>query len=161
MSMPYLAGLRLAGRRVVVVGAGTVASRRMPTLIESGAAITVIAPEATPEIARLALRGQLDWQQRPYRNGDVADSWYVLVATDDADANAAVSVEAEAQRTFCVRADHAAAATAWTPATSELDGLLVGVLAGGEPRRAAQTRDLIMDLLRRVARPGRSRRLAA
>ena len=73
----------------------------------------------------------------------------------------AASVEAEAQRTFCVRADHAAAATAWTPATAEFDGLLVGVLAGGEPRRAAQTRDLIMDLLRRVARPGRSRRLAA
>ena len=161
MSMPYLAGLRLAGRRVVVIGAGTVASRRMPMLIESGADITVIAPEATPEIARLALRGQLDWQQRPYRNGDVADAWYVLVATDDSAANAAVSVEAEAQRTFCVRADHAPAATAWTPATGELDGVLVGVLAGGEPRRAALTRDLIMDLLRRVARPGRSRRLAA
>ena len=94
MSMPYLAGLRLAGRRVVVVGAGAVASRRMAMLIESGAAITVIAPEATPEIARLALRGQLEWQQRPYRNGDVADAWYVLVATDDAAANAAVSVDA-------------------------------------------------------------------
>jgi siroheme synthase-like protein len=161
MSMPYLAGLRLAGRRVVVVGAGSVAGRRMPMLIKSGADITVIAPEATPEIARLALRGELEWEQRPYRTGDLADAWYVLVATDDSAANAAVSVEAEAQRTFCVRADHAPAATAWTPATGELDGVQVGVLAGGEPRRAAQTRDLIMDLLRRVARPGRSRRLAA
>ena len=91
MSMPYLAGLRLAGRRVVVIGAGSVASRRMPMLIESGADITVIAPEATPEIARLALRGQLEWQQRPYRTGDLADAWYVLVATDDSAANAAVS----------------------------------------------------------------------
>ena len=161
MCMPYLAGLRLAGRQVVVIGAGTVAGRRMPTLIESGADIRVIAPESTPEIARLALRGQLEWQQRPYRAGDLADAWYVLVATDDSAANAAVSLDAEAQRTFCVRADHAAAATAWTPATAELDGLVVGVLAGGEPRRAAQTRDLIIDLLRRVARPGRSRRLAA
>ena len=161
MCMPYLAGLRLAGRQVVVIGAGTVASRRLPMLIESGAEITVIAPEATPEIARMALRGQLEWQQRPYRTGDLAGAWYVLVATDDSAANAAASLEAEELRTFCVRADHAAAATAWTPATAELDGLVVGVLAGGEPRRAAQTRDLIMDVLRRVARPGRSRRLAA
>jgi uroporphyrin-III C-methyltransferase/precorrin-2 dehydrogenase/sirohydrochlorin ferrochelatase len=161
MSMPYLAGLRLAGRRVVVIGAGVVARRRMPMLIESGAQITLIAPEATPEIARLALRGQVDWQQRPYRTGDLAGAWYVLVATDDPACNTAVSLEAEAQRTFCVRADHATAATAWTPATAEVDGLVVGVLAGGEPQRAAQTRDLIMDLLRRIARPRRSRRLAA
>ena len=112
----------------------------------------MIAPEATPEIARLALRGQLEWQQRPLPDGDLADAWYVLVATDDSAANAAVSAEAEVQRTFCVRADHAAAATAWTPATAELDGGAGRrVLAGGEPRRAAQTRDLIMELLRRVA----------
>lgn len=106
--MPYLAGLRLAGRRALVIGAGAVARHRIPMLIASGAEITVVAPEAVPEIASLALHGQIDWQRRAYRTGDLADACYVLVATDDPAVNAAASLEAQVQRTFWVRADNAA-----------------------------------------------------
>ncbi len=48
---PYLVGLRLAGKKVVVVGGGTVAQRRLPLLIASGAGVHVIAPSAALAIA--------------------------------------------------------------------------------------------------------------
>ena len=50
------------------------------------------------------------------REGDLDEAWYVVAATDDHDANEAVSAAAEARRIFCVRADDATAASAWTPA---------------------------------------------
>jgi uroporphyrin-III C-methyltransferase/precorrin-2 dehydrogenase/sirohydrochlorin ferrochelatase len=152
VSAVYLSGLRLAGRRVVVLGAGRVAERRVPALLAAGAVINVVAPQARPALAELARRGDLVWERRAYRIGDLAGAWYVLVATDDGVANRAASVEAERQRTFCVRADQAAAATAWTPATAEVEGVLVGVVAGGNPRRSASLRDLLADTLRRMRR---------
>jgi siroheme synthase-like protein len=152
VSAAYLSGLRLAGRRVVVLGAGRVAERRIPALLAAGAVVTVVAPEARPSLATLAGRGELSWERRAYRIGDIAGAWYVLVATDDGVANRAASVEADQQRTFCVRADQAAEATAWTPATAEVDGVMVGVLAGGNPRLSAQLRDVLADVLRRMRR---------
>jgi uroporphyrin-III C-methyltransferase/precorrin-2 dehydrogenase/sirohydrochlorin ferrochelatase len=151
VSAAYLSGLRLAGRRVVVLGAGRVAERRVPGLLAAGALVTLVAPHARPALAELADRGELLWERRPYRIGDLAGAWYVLVATDDGVANRAASVEAEQQRTFCVRADQAAEATAWTPATTEVDGVLIGVLTGS-PRRSAQLRDLMAGVVRRLRR---------
>jgi len=133
-----------------VVGAGEVVRRRLPKLIESGADLTVIAPTAAPSIAESATRGELTWMVRPYRPGDLAGAWYVLVATDDAACNQAVSVEAEGERIFCVRADAASEASAWTPATGVVDGVTIGVLAGGEPRRAIQIRDALVVALTKL-----------
>ena len=144
----YLAGLDLAGRRVVVVGGGTVAARRLPRLVESGAAVEVISPEATPAVAALASGGAVVWHERPYADGDLDGAWYVLCCTSSPEVNAAVSAEAEARRVFCVRADAGSAGSAVTPATGNHDGLLVGVLAGGEHRRSATVRDGLLRALR-------------
>lgn len=149
---PYLTGLRLAGRRVVVVGGGEVASRRAVRLLEAGADIWVVAPHASARLASAAARGELTWLPRPYRSGDLAGAWYVLAATDDGEANRAVSAEAEALRVFCVRADRAEEATAWTPATGEVEGIQVAVLAGRQPREAARLRDLIVGMLTKLRR---------
>jgi siroheme synthase (precorrin-2 oxidase/ferrochelatase) len=92
------------------------------------------------------------WVGRPFLPGDLDGAWYVLAATDDADANRAVSAEAEHRRVFCVRADRADEATAWTPATGEVDGVQVAVLAGRRPREAARVRDLLVDVLARLRR---------
>lgn len=147
---PYLSGLLLAGRRVVVLGGGHVAQRRLIRLVEAGADVELIAPEVTPAIALRARRGEIIWSRRCYAIGDLADSWYVVVATDDETCNRAASVEAEQDRIFCVRADRADQATAWTPAIGQLDGVQVGVLSGGDPRRSKQVRDLLVGRLRRL-----------
>lgn len=149
---PYLTGLRLSGRLVVVVGGGVVAARRVPRLLEAGARVRLVSPTATPDLERAAAEGRLDWTVRPFRPGDLAGAWYVLAATDDTEANRSVSAEAEASRVFCVRADAAAEATAWTPATGEVEGVQVAVLAGRQPREAARVRDLLVDWLSRLLR---------
>jgi uroporphyrin-III C-methyltransferase/precorrin-2 dehydrogenase/sirohydrochlorin ferrochelatase len=143
----YLAGLDLAGRRVVVVGAGVVAQRRLPWLIASGAAVEVIAPEATPAVEALADSGEIIWIRRGYAAGDLSGAWYAVAAASDPEVNAAVGAEAERQRVFCVRADDARKGSAVTPAVAQHDGLSFGVLAGGKPRRSAAVRDAILESL--------------
>ncbi|HEY5820681.1 MAG TPA: NAD(P)-dependent oxidoreductase [Propionibacteriaceae bacterium] len=149
---PYLAGLRLHGRRVVVVGAGAVAERRIPLLVEAGARVRVIAPHASALIQRWADGGHLELIQRDFASGDLAEAWYVLAATNAPEVNASAAAEAERGRTFCVRADDAYGSSAWTPATAEVDGVLVGVLAGGDPRRAVRIRSLLVETLTRLTR---------
>ena len=141
----YLAGLDLNDRRVVVIGAGTVAQRRLPRLISTGAAVEVIAPQATPAVEALAASGEITLSPRQYRDGDLDGAWYAVAATASDEVNAAVVAEAERHRVFCVRADHGAGGTAVTPAVAEHDGLLFGVLSGGNPRRSAGVRDALLE----------------
>lgn len=144
---PYPVGLLLAGRRVVVVGGGQVAQRRLPALIAAGADVHLISPQTTPAVQAMADAGEIHWHRRGYEPGDLADTWYALVAADDADVNTTVSAEAESLRVFCSRSDDASAATAWTPATGRDGGATVAVLTG-DPRHSAALRNAIVDGLR-------------
>ncbi|MGH3738674.1 MAG: uroporphyrinogen-III C-methyltransferase [Micromonosporaceae bacterium] len=143
----YPLGLRLAGRRVLVVGGGGVAGRRVPALLAAGADVLLVAPEVGPGLEGLAEAGRLRWERRQFVPSDVDGAWLVLAAADDHEVNAAASTAAEAQRIFCVRADDATAATAWTPAVTRHEKLTVAVLAGGDPRRSAGLRDTIAERL--------------
>lgn len=144
----YPVGLRLAGRRVVVVGGGQVAQRRLPALIAAGADIVLISPSATPSVDAMADTGEIRWERRRYQDGDLEGAWYALIATRDKAANDAASTEAERLRVWCVRADDAEAATAWTPATGRVEGVTVAVLTGNDPRRSAAVRDAVVEGLR-------------
>ncbi|QLH25179.1 uroporphyrinogen-III C-methyltransferase [Streptomyces sp. Rer75] len=144
----YPVGLRLTGRRVVVLGAGQVAQRRLPALIAAGADILLISPSATPSVEAMAEAGEVRWERRRYQDGDFEGAWYALITTDDPAANAAASAEAEARRVWCVRSDDAEAASAWTPATGRSEGVTVAVLTGQDPRRSAAVRDAVVEGLR-------------
>lgn len=148
----YPVGLRLTGRRVVVLGGGEVAQRRLPALIAAGADITLVSPEVTPSVEAMADAGELTWERRPYADGDLTDIWYALIATSDHDANTRASAEAERNRVWCVRSDDADEATAWTPATGHSEGVTVAVLTtdakGRDPRHTAAIRDAVVEGLR-------------
>lgn len=145
---PYPSGLRLFGRRVLVVGGGHVAQRRIPRLLAAGAVVEVVSPVTTPAVEGLAGAGEVTWHERGFEDADVDGAWYVIAATDDPDVNARVSERCEEQRVFCVRADDATRATAWTPAVGRHAGVTVAVLANREPRRSAAVRDGIVAALR-------------
>ncbi|MFH8367050.1 uroporphyrinogen-III C-methyltransferase [Streptomyces sp. NPDC018031] len=144
----YPVGLRLSGRRVVVLGGGQVAQRRLPALIAAGADVLLVSPSATPSVEAMVDAGELRWERRRYRDGDFEGAWYALITTDDPEANAAASAEAEARRVWCVRSDDADAASAWTPATGRSEGVTVAVLTGNDPRRSAAVRDAVVEGLR-------------
>jgi uroporphyrin-III C-methyltransferase / precorrin-2 dehydrogenase / sirohydrochlorin ferrochelatase len=145
---PYPAGLRLEGRRVLVVGGGHVAQRRVPRLIGAGADVVVVSPVTTPAVEGLAASGEIAWHARPFEPEDLEGTWYVIAATDDPSVNHVVSAECERRRIFCVRADDAGGATAWTPAVGRHAGVTVAVLGNREPRRSAGVRDAIIAALR-------------
>jgi uroporphyrin-III C-methyltransferase/precorrin-2 dehydrogenase/sirohydrochlorin ferrochelatase len=140
----YLVGLRLADKKVVVVGGGTVAQRRLPLLIANGADVHVITRSATPAVEGMT---GITLTLREFRDEDLDGAWYAIAATDDPDVNASVVAGAERRRIFCVRADVAREGTAVTPASFEYEGLSVGVLAGGEHRRSAAIRSAIHEAL--------------
>ena len=104
--------------------------------------------------------GEVTWLERGFEEPDLDGAWYVIAATDDPDANEHVSHAAE-RRIFCVRADDATRATAWTPAVGRHAGVTVAVLGNREPRRSAAVRDEILEGLREgtiVARHQRDRK---
>ncbi|WP_134739185.1 uroporphyrinogen-III C-methyltransferase [Nocardioides sp. 503] len=144
----YPVGLRLTGRRVVVVGGGHVAQRRVPQLLAAGADVHVVSPDVTPAIEGLVGAGEATWHRRGFEEADLEDTWYVLAVTDVTEVNERVSAEAERRRVFCVRADDATDATAWTPAVGRAAGLTVAVLGNREPRLSAAVRDEILAGLR-------------
>ncbi|MFT4201860.1 uroporphyrinogen-III C-methyltransferase [Gordonia sp. (in: high G+C Gram-positive bacteria)] len=146
----YLAGLRLAGRKVVVVGGGSVAQRRLPNLLAAQARVVVVAIDPTPAVEANPL---VEVVRRPYADGDLDGAWYAIACTDDPAVNAAVADEAQRRRIFCVRADDARSGTAVTPASARHDGLAVGVLASGDHRRSAQVRDRLLAALEHSASP--------
>ncbi|MET9849645.1 uroporphyrinogen-III C-methyltransferase [Streptomyces ossamyceticus] len=148
----YPVGLRLTGRKVVVLGGGQVAQRRLPALIAAGGDILLVSPTATPSVEAMVEAGELTWEKRPYAEGDLADAWYALIATSDTEANTLASAEAERHRVWCVRSDDADAATAWTPATGTSEGVTIAVLTsdakGRDPRHTAAIRDAVVEGLR-------------
>jgi uroporphyrin-III C-methyltransferase / precorrin-2 dehydrogenase / sirohydrochlorin ferrochelatase len=166
----YLLGLRLQNRRVVIVGGGAVATRRIPALLHAGADIVLVSPSATTSLEDLAAAGRIRWERRRYADGDLAGAWLACACTDDAAVNAAVAAAAEQQHVWSVRADNAEASAAWTPASGRVDDIpaevrgdvrasdaqgagtqrrsvQVGVLSG-DPRRSAAIRDAILTGLR-------------
>ncbi|GAA3441277.1 uroporphyrinogen-III C-methyltransferase [Planomonospora venezuelensis] len=144
---PYLLGLRLTGRRVLVVGGGRVAQRRVPALLEAGALVTIVSTSVTHALDELIAGGRVTWEARRYEVGDVDGAWLVQACTDDHAVNTAVAAEAEAKRIWCVRADDKEASAAWTPASGRVGEVGVAVTAG-DPRRAAGIRDAVVEALR-------------
>jgi len=140
---PYLLGLRLAGRRVTIIGGGAVAARRIPAMLDSGADVVVISPQLGPPVAELAATGRVRWARRGYARGDCAGSWLIGAFASDPGVNSAVAEEADAAGIWCVRADDAAASRAWTPAAGRAGSVQVGVLTG-DPRQSSNIRNAIV-----------------
>ena len=87
----YPISLRISGARVLVAGAGIVAARKVARLVECGAQVLVVAPEACDGIRHLAEAGALQWQARQAASTDVVGCTLVFIATDDPDANKALA----------------------------------------------------------------------
>jgi uroporphyrin-III C-methyltransferase/precorrin-2 dehydrogenase/sirohydrochlorin ferrochelatase len=149
--------LDLTARRVVVVGGGTVATRRARALHEAGAEVLVVAPAISDDIDALGVLTA----RRPFDAADLDGAWLVMACTGDPGVNAAVAAAAEQRVVFCVRADSATEGSARTAAVARHDGVTVAVNGGDDPARAVALRDAIAtalalgELPARRVRPGK------
>jgi len=151
--------LVLSGRRVLVVGGGSVAARRVPRLLEAGAVVDVVAPDLLPELTR-STHPQLRLHQRGVEHADVARAWLIYACTDDVTVNAEVAGWAEQAHIFCVRADDASGGSARTPAVLRRGEVSVAITSD-DPFRSSTLRDAIgvaLDIGSITARPHRAAR---
>ncbi len=95
MTAYYPVYLNLTGRRCVIIGGGGVAEGKIARLLDSGAEICVISPDATPGIRRFAADGALHWEQRHYRPGDLEGAFIAIAATNVREVNRRIFEEAE------------------------------------------------------------------
>lgn len=139
---PYPLFLELADADVLVVGGGAVAQRRVSTLIESGARVTVVAPQATPELEAGAAGNRLTIVRRGFEDDDVRGRVLVFSATGDVAVDCAVSRAARAAGAFVNVADDTAASDFHVPAIERRGRIQLAIGTGGAaPGLAAKLRD--------------------
>jgi precorrin-2 dehydrogenase / sirohydrochlorin ferrochelatase len=91
----YIACLRLTGRRCLVVGGGNVGLEKVEGLLACDAAVTLVAPDAHPELVQLALEGSIGWERRPYEASDLDGCLIAIAATNISEVNIRVFEDAE------------------------------------------------------------------
>lgn len=142
----YPAYLNLQGRRCVVIGAGEIAERKIAQLLEASADVSVISPEATTAVQQWAANGQLHWSQRAYQQGDLADAWVAIAATDDPATNQQISSEAEQRRIFLNIVDKPALCGFIAPAIVRRGPVTVAISTGGlSPALARKLRETLQE----------------
>jgi precorrin-2 dehydrogenase/sirohydrochlorin ferrochelatase len=136
--------VRLAGARVVCVGAGPVAASKVLPLAEAGAEVVVVAPEAVAAVREAAAAGRLAWHTRGWSEADLDRAHLVVAGTAAPDVNAAVAAAAAARATLCVRVDREGDGTADFAGVVRRGDLTLAVSTGG--RAPALARWLRADL---------------
>jgi siroheme synthase-like protein len=140
--------LKLAGRLVLVVGAGDVAERKVGSLLGAGARVVVVAPHATATIERLAGEGALTWRARPFEEADAEGAWLIVAATSDAGVQRRVAAASEARRVFVVAVDDPGNASAYSGAIVERPPFTVALSSSGAtPALTRLLRELIEQIL--------------
>ncbi|WNZ64391.1 bifunctional precorrin-2 dehydrogenase/sirohydrochlorin ferrochelatase [Myxococcus sp. MxC21-1] len=130
-ALDYPVCLRLEGRSVLLVGGGAIAEGRALAVLDAGARLRVIAPEATATLRRLAADGRLEWQPRSYEAGDVRGHHLVLAATDDEAVGRRVAAEARDLGLWVNTADEPALCDFTLPSVGRRGPITVAVSSAG------------------------------
>lgn len=127
--------LPTAGKKVLVVGGGTIATRRVRTLCRFDWQVTVIAPELTEEAQSLAREGRILWEKREFRSEDVEGMFLVVAATDCREVNHLAGEAAKQQGIFVSVADSREECTFFFPAIAENNYVVAGIAGDGSSHR--------------------------
>lgn len=144
----YPANLVLRGRRVLVVGAGAIAARKVEGLLACGADVVVVAQSVGEGIRRLAGTGVVRLHERAYRPSDLDEAWLAVTATDDPAVNRAVFDDGESRRIWVNAADDPASCSFTLPSVVRQGPIMVTVATGGHsPALATWLRRHVADEL--------------
>ncbi len=143
----YIACLRLTGRRCLVVGGGDVGLEKVEGLLACDADVTLVAPEAHPELVQLALEGSIQWERREYRPEDLDRCLIAIAATSDTDVNIRVFEDAETRAMLVNVVDVPPLCNFILPAIVRTGPLAVAIsTAGASPALAKRMKREIAEL---------------
>lgn len=128
----YPVFLDLKNRNCLVVGGGAVSTRKVQTLLECAARVTVISPEATETLQTLARNHIVQWHQRAYRSTDLDTVFLVIGATDDQELNRRVSADAQKKGLLCNIADDPDACNFILPSIVRRGDLTLAISTAGK-----------------------------
>ena len=140
----YPVFLNLDGRKCVVIGGGNVALRKVESLLENNAEVSVISPELCPGLAQMAAAGKINVQQRKYQRGDLDGAFVVIAATNDNITNGQIAAEAREQSILLNVVDDIEKSNFIAPATVRLGEVTIGVSTSGRsPALARKIRTML------------------
>lgn len=128
----YPINLDIRGRQCLVVGGGSVGTRKAITLLDCGAAVTVVSPQATEKLHALARAGSITLRNRSYRSTDLKNIFLVIGATDDEILNHRISSDADSRKILCNIADRPAACNFILPSIVHRGDLVITISTSGK-----------------------------
>ncbi len=131
--------LNVKDRLCLVIGGGEVALRKVKTLVELGALVRVISPEAHEGIKKLVESGTIEWDQKKYQQGDLEGAFLCVAATHDPEINAEVRHEANVRRVLTNVADDPEGSDYQVPSFFQDGPLVIAVSTGGASPAVART----------------------
>lgn len=137
----YPVNLNIKNRPCLVVGGGAVGTRKVNTLLECGGRVTVVSPDPTPQLKKLAAQGAIQLNERSYRSDDVDKQFLVIGATDDERLNRQISDDAERVNILCNIADRPEVCNFILPAIVRRGDLVITIsTSGNSPALAKRLR---------------------
>ncbi|MFF2447097.1 NAD(P)-binding protein [Neobacillus sp. NPDC058068] len=141
MSSNYPIMLRLEGKKVVFVGGGKVAERKISGLLCTGARVVMVSPETTEELQGLFHAGKIEWVQRQFSKGDLQGAFMVFAATNDKALNQLVKDSSDACQ-LVMMVDDPEESDFHLPAIFQRGRLSIAVSTGGaSPTLARKIRE--------------------
>jgi len=137
----YPIHLDIKNRNCLVVGGGAVGTRKVNTLLECGAGVTVVSPNPAPQLTKLASEGAIRLIRRAYRSADLDGAFLVIGATDDESLNQQISNDAALTHTLCNIADRPEVCNFILPSIIQRGDLVITISTSGKsPALAKQLR---------------------
>lgn len=132
----------ITDKKILVAGAGTIALRRIKTLLKFQVDITIVAPKIHPEI--LALADRIRIIQREYEPGDLKGKDMVLACTDSGRVNRQIADVCRERGILVNAADCKELCDFYFPSVIVKDEVVIGINAGGENHRLVkETREYL------------------
>jgi precorrin-2 dehydrogenase/sirohydrochlorin ferrochelatase len=128
----YPINLNIQNRNCLVVGGGGVGTRKVIALLNCGARVTVVSPDPTSRLKKLAAEGSIQLKKRSYRSDDINKMFLVIGATDDENLNRQISKDAERVNILCNIADRPEVCNFILPAIVRRGDLAITISTSGK-----------------------------
>jgi precorrin-2 dehydrogenase/sirohydrochlorin ferrochelatase len=130
--------VKLEGRRVLVVGAGSVGEAKIDSLLATAAIVHVVSPKATARVREWARQGRIEWEARVYRPSDFAGMFLVIAATGSPALHDEIYAEAKSRGVLCNAVDEPERCDFYFPAVVRRGELQIAISTGGLSPALAQ-----------------------
>ena len=141
----------LSDKKIVVVGGGSIATRRIKTLLSFTRNIDVVAPKVTMELSELGKAGIVNLFLRPVKRSDFTGAYMVIAATNDRKLNDVICTVCKEEGIYVNVSSDKEKCDFYFPGIFMQDEIVVGVTASGlDHKKARRVREEIQAVLERA-----------